>query len=411
MFIIWLIQISKVKRGMKLLGGILLVVGTAIGGGMLALPIATSPAGFINSSLLLFFCWLIMTISAFLLLEVNLWLPRNSHVISMARVTLGPLGQLVAWVTYLLLLYSLLAAYIAGGGDIFKNLLSLIHVTPPESLTLVVFTALFGYVVYHGIRSVDLVNRLLMFFKLGAFVVLVAFISPHVTVDNLRGGEFKTLTMSLTVAIASFGFATIIPSLRIYFHDDIKKLRLVIWAGSLIPLVCYIIWDFAILGVIAREGDHGLISMLHSGRSTSEFVNVLRVLLNRETITTSARFFTSICLLTSFLGVALCLSDFLADGFGMEKVGKNKIIISLATFVPPLLIVIFYPGAFISALSYAGVFCIILLLLFPALMAWFGRYRKKIATGYQVPGGKPLLICMMGLAVVIIINSVIQMVA
>jgi tyrosine-specific transport protein len=392
---------------MKLIGGILLVVGTAIGGGMLALPIATSPAGFINSSLLLLFCWALMTVSAFLILEVNLWLPRNSHIISMAKATLGVWGQLIAWVCYLLLLYSLLAAYIAGGSDIFKNLLQLLHISFPTWMTLVLFTFILGYIVYHGIRSVDLVNRGLMFAKLGAFIILVALLLPFVSPTKLSGGQFSTLAMSITVALTSFGYATIIPSLRIYFHDDISMLRKVIWAGSLIPLICYVIWNLAIMGIISREGDNGLIAMLHSGRSTSECVNQLSIILQKSSITSFARIFTSVCLLTSFLGVALCLSDFLSDGMNLEKVGKNKLIISAATFIPPLLTVIFYPGAFITALSYAGIFCVVLLLIFPALMVWYGRYKKKIATGFQVPGGKALLLLLMIVGLLIIGHSAI----
>ena len=81
----------------KLIGGILLIVGTSIGGGMLALPIATSYLGFYGSLLLFVGCWLVMTSAALLLLEVNLWLPENSNLISMAKATIGQSGQIVAW--------------------------------------------------------------------------------------------------------------------------------------------------------------------------------------------------------------------------------------------------------------------------------------------------------------------------
>ena len=395
---------------MKLLGGILLITGTAIGGGMLALPIATSSIGFVHSSLLLFFCWFIMTASAFLILEVNLWLPANSNIISMAKATLGKAGELMAWVTYLLLLYSLLAAYIAGGGDFFKNLLNLIHVSLPDWLTLTIFTSILASIVYHGIKSVDMVNRGLMFAKLGAFFGLVTLVMPHIELPKLAQGEFKALTGSITVAITSFGFATIIPSLRSYFHDDIKKLRFAIAVGSLIPLVCYIIWDMAIMGVIPREGVHGLIGMAHSGRSTSEFVNELSSLLQRDSITTFARVFTSVCLLTSFLGVSLCLSDFLTDGLGLVKTLKNKLIVNVATFLPPLLIVMFFPGMFIAALTYAGICCVVLLALLPALMAWYGRYHRNIAYGYRVFGGKPLLLLLIILSLGIIAQSILALI-
>lgn len=395
----------------KLIGGTLLVIGTSIGGGMLALPIATAQAGFLHSTLLLFGCWFVMTAGAFLLLEANLWLPENSNIISMARATLGTGGQIIAWVTYLLLLYSLLAAYMAGGADFLNNLLGTLHFHLPEWLACLLFAGLLGYVVYHGIRSVDLVNRVLMFGKLGAFLILLILVLPYVLPSKLEGGDLQYITASTTVALTSFGFSTIVPSLRTYFNHDVKKLRLVILLGSLIPLMCYILWDLAIMGVIPREGAGGLIEMQTAGHSTSEFVNELSRILDKSVITGFARFFTSICLATSFLGVALCLADFLADGLGLEKHSKHDWVIYSATFGPPLLIVLFSPGIFISALSYAGVYCTVLLILLPALMVWVGRYRKSIASGYRVMGGKPLLAGLILISILIIVQSVIEKIA
>ena len=66
----------------KLLGGVLLIVGTTIGAGMLALPVATAQLGFWTSVGMLIGCWGIMTLCAFLFLEVNLWLPPNTNLIS-----------------------------------------------------------------------------------------------------------------------------------------------------------------------------------------------------------------------------------------------------------------------------------------------------------------------------------------
>src|SRR3990167_3066784 len=139
----------------KLLGSILLIVGTSIGAGMLALPIATAQLGFVGSLILLFSCWFVMTAGAFLILEVNLWLPQNSNLVSMAKATIGPLGQIISWITYLLLLYSLLCAYIAGGSDLFHNLFVASQIPIPTWGASLLFTLLFGFIVYLGIRSVD----------------------------------------------------------------------------------------------------------------------------------------------------------------------------------------------------------------------------------------------------------------
>lgn len=377
----------------KLIGGILLIVGTSIGGGMLALPVSTAEVGFTNSLVFLFFCWLVMTAGALLVLEVNLRLPPGSSMISMAKATLGVPGQIIAWITYLFLFYTLLAAYISGGSDVFNALLHKANLNLPTWLTSIVFTALFSLVVYKGIRSVDYVNRGLMFGKLGVYVVLVAVISPQVSPTGLVGGSARAITGTLMVLITSFGFASIVPSLRDYFEDDIPTLRRVILFGSLIPLFCYILWDAVIMGVVAREGDNGLIALMSSEHATSGLTEALHQSVNNQWISGFFGFFTSICMVTAFLGVSLGLFDFLADGLKLKKSGNQRQYTLALTFLPPLAIVLFKPGIYLHALSYAGICCVILLLLLPTVMAWQGRKTCVLAPAesHMVPGGNPSL--------------------
>lgn len=389
----------------KLLGCILLIVGTSIGAGMLALPIAAAQLGFFGSIILLFVCWFVMTAGAFLILEVNLWLPQNSNLISMAKSTLGPLGQIISWVTFLLLLYSLLSAYIAGGSDLFHHFIMSSH--SPEWVSTIIFTLIFGTIVYLGIRIVDYVNRGLMFFKFVAYLLVIILLAPLISSVNLAAGDLKniTSTTAITVTITSFGFAAIVPSLRIYFAGDIKKLKKAIIFGSLIPLICYIAWDAVIMGVIPLDGPQSLKALLHSDNSTSDLVSTLSTTAAKPSITFFVKLFTSICVLTSFLGVGLCLADFLADGFQVEKKGMNSIFIHLLTFIPPMIIVLFYPRAFIQALEYSGIYCIILLILLPAWMAWRGRYYRNVAKGFRVIGGKSLLAFLIVFSLVMIVKA------
>ncbi len=376
----------------KLIGGILLIVGTSIGGGMLALPVSTAEVGFTNSIFFLFFCWLVMTAGALLVLEVNLRLPAGSNMISMAKSTLGMPGQIIAWITYLFLLYTLLSAYISGGSDVFNNLLHKVGINLPTSVTSILFTILFSLIVYKGIRSVDYVNRGLMFGKLGVYALLIVIISPHASSEGLTGGSARAFTGTLMILVTSFGYASIIPSLRDYFGDDIRSLRRVILLGSLIPLACYIIWDAVIMGVVSREGDNGLIALMSSEHATSGLTEALSQSVQSQWISGFFGFFTSICMLTAFLGVSLGLFDFLADGLKLKKSGSQGKYILALTFLPPLAVVLLNPGIYLHALSYAGVCCVILLLLLPAIMAWKGRKTCVMSTkGHLVPGGNSSL--------------------
>ena len=111
-------------------------------------------------------------------------------------------------------------------------------------------------------------------------------------------------------------------------------------------------------------------------------------------------------MLTSFLAVSLGLSDFLSDGLRIQKTGKGNFIVSLLTFIPPLAIVLFYPGIFVKAVSYAGFFCVILMIFLPAAMAWSGRYRKQLATAdaYRVAGGRlPIILLFIVVALLMVV--------
>lgn len=392
----------------RLLGGILLITGTSIGAGMLGLPIAAAQLGFAGAVALLFICWLMMLACAFLILEVNLWLPQNNNLISMAKNTIGPIGQMVAWVAYLSLLYSLLCAYIAGGSDLFRNLAGMIGISAPIWIASMTFTLVFGTVVYMGINAVDKANRVLMMIKFSTFFIVAYLLAPFISSTKLSAGNVYNITSAsaITVTAAAFGWATLIPSLRAYFAQDIKKLKLAIVIGSLIPLICYVIWDAVIMGVIPLTGNDSLEFILHSTNSTSNLVDTLSTTVNNNSVTFFIKFFTSVCVLTSFLGVALCLTDFLADGLQLEKKGSNNILIHLLTFLPALAIAIFFPNMFIKALEYAGISATVLLILLPAWMAWSGRYQKKIAQGFSVPGGKIFLGMIIVFALFLILHSI-----
>ena len=118
------------------------------------------------------------------------------------------------------------------------------------------------------------------------------------------------------------------------------------------------------------------------------------------------KIFTSICVLTAFVCVSLSLSHYLADGMRMTKLGMSRWFVIAVTFLPPLVIAIFYPRAFIMFLSVAGLCCVLLQAFMPALMAWKVRYTKPMKMSYQVAGGKgALLLSMFASLLIVVISS------
>jgi tyrosine-specific transport protein len=376
----------------KFCGGVLLIAGTSIGAGMLALPVANAATGFVSSSLFLVLCWAFMLLGALLILEVNLYLAPHTNMVSMARTTLGLPGQVCAWVVYLALLYSLISAYISGGSDVLQGLITGLGIPIPAWGSKIVFTVMFGAIVIGGMRPVDYINRGLMFVKLSVYVLLVLMIAPKITINHLAGGEPRAIYGTVLVLVTSFGFASIVPSLRNYFAEDPLKIRLAMWIGSTIPLFCYIVWDAIIMGALPVSGTDSLLSLMHAERANTALIKALEHTMVNSWIDEIFWIFTSICMLTAFLAVSLGLTDFLADGLKISKQGRRGYVIYALTFGPPLFISVLVPGLFMKGLSYAGLFCVLLLVLLPVMMAWRGRYAKNLTGPYRVPGGKALLL-------------------
>jgi tyrosine-specific transport protein len=124
-----------------------------------------------------------------------------------------------------------------------------------------------------------------------------------------------------------------------------------------------------------------------------------------NTVVLLTKLFTSICVLTAFVCVSLSLSDYLADGLRLSKEGGQKIIVMISTFAPSLLTAIFFPRAFIMFLSVAGLCCVVLQSLMPAMMAWNVRYTQRFNMTYQVAGGRLALIASMAASVLVIVIS------
>lgn len=376
----------------RFIGAILLIIGTSIGSGMLALPMVIAPVGFYNGLGLLVAAWAMMTLAAFYILEVNLWFPAGSNMMTMAHETLGRVGQLVTLCTYMILLYALLSAYAAGGGSLFHYLSTFINLDVPRWLDTMSFVVILGAILFEGVGVVDKSNRVVMTIKFVIYFCLLILIMHHVKASFLAGGELMAFKGAVLVVVTSFGYATIIPTLRDYLDSDVTKLRLAIGIGSLSALLIYVLWDLCVQGTTDRNGTYGLITALHTRDVITQLSHAMTHHINSRWIRSLMRAFTTICMVTSFLGVAQSLKDFVADGLKLQRMGRSSKRVILITLLPPLLIVLWNPMLFVEGLKYAGIMCVVLLMLIPTLMVWRGRYRLKLSKGYEVLGGKAVII-------------------
>ncbi len=385
------------KHG-SVLGGILLIAGSCIGAGMLALPVITGVAGFGPSIVMLLIAWLFMTSTSLLLLEANLAIGHNLSLISIAERTLGKTGKFLCWLLFIFLFYSLSIAYIAASGSILKVIVNdLFGWELPEMWGSILFTVIFGIVIYLGTKPVDYLNRLLMVGLIVAYCILILLGSAHIQASYLAVNVWKYSFAALPVLVISFGFHNMIPTLAMYLKGDVKRLRITVLVGSLIPLLIYILWEAVMLGIIPIEGRSGLLSALDKGEVATE---ALRAVVGRSWINTVAQAFALFAITTSFLAQSLSLVDFLSDGLKIPKVGMGRVLLVMLSLIPPFAFAFAYPGLFITALNIAGGFSAVILFgVMPVLMVWILRYKRRAQMASMYPWGRPALIAVIFIAV------------
>lgn len=382
-------------KSLKLLGGIFIVAGTTIGAGMLALPATTAFGGFFPALALFALCWLLMLCTAFFFLDVNLAVKGEPNFITMAGKTLGSWGKGVSWIVYLLLLYSLLAAYITAGSPLFAAAIKAITgVGLPAYLTPFCLPIIFGFFVYLGTESVDYVNRLLMVGLIITFLLLAGVIPMHIEPKFLLHVDMPAITIAIPVIFTSFGYHSVIPTLSTYLKHDRKQLRLAIVIGSLLPLLFYLFWLALVLGVVP------IATLGQVWQQGDVVTDALARAVQAPWLGFVAQFFTFFAVITSVLGVALGLCDFLIDGLKLKRTWDGRLIAIFLTFLPPLIFVFTYKRAFYLALDHAGALVAILLGMLPAAMAW----KIKTPKFYSTPLGRVLLsaIILISFSVVIV---------
>lgn len=368
-------------------GGMLLVAGSCIGAGMLALPILTGLAGFFPSLSMLLAAWAFMTFTGLLVVEIIGWFFRPVNFLSMTEEALGKTGRLVAWISYVFLFYSLLVAYIAASGSIFSVICqSLFHFTISSWAASLFFTLFFGWIVYLGTRISDLFNRILMAGLILAYFGMIGIGIFRIDSGLLLHWAPQYLFSSLPVLVISFGFQNMIPSLSAYMKGDLKRVRLTILGGSFITFFIYLIWSILVLGIVPFDGVNGI---LESYKQGAEATVALHAILGSDAITYFAQFFAFFAIVTSFLAQGLALIHFLGDGFKMDKIRNKTVYLTLLALIPPLIFALYNPNIFFKALNFGGgIFAMILFGILPVLMAWVGRYRKNLTSNYHVCGGK-----------------------
>jgi tyrosine-specific transport protein len=396
----------------KKIGAILLVAGTCIGSGMIALPMVLAKLGLIPSILLMLLIWFIMYYTSLINLELNLQAGQGLSLGALGRYFSGRTAEFIGTLSLKLLSYSLLAVFIYGGSSILQELLlSKLSLEYSFSTIATWYTAIVIGILLLPITFIDHFNRLLFMGLLIVVTVLIAVLA--ITADwcdlplfSDQYSKLSTWTALIPVVFTSFGFQVIFHTLTSYCNKKVNILRQAFFWGSLIPAVIYTLWICSILSVVYHNNPLFYCKMIAGEAEVGELIQVLSHITKWQSVQFLIWCISLLAIATSVIGVGIGLCDSLKRMLS-KSVSNTKalsIAAALSTVLPAYLVVIYVPNAFITVLGFAGMVLAIIAILLPVYLFWKIRTQQLY---YPILRKKWLIHFSVGIAILVIISELV----
>jgi tryptophan-specific transport protein len=383
--------------GKSLLGGAMIIAGTAVGAGMFSLPVVGAGMWFSYSILMMLGVWFCMLVSGLLLLETNLHFEPGASFDTLTRETLGNFWRIVNGLSIAFVLYILAYAYISGGGSVVNQSLQASGIELPQSIAGLVFALGLAFIVFISTKAVDRITTVMLGGMIITFFLAIGDLLIDVDTAKLfmPSGEDKFLPYMLAAipfGLVSFGYHGNVPSLVKYYGKDPCTIIKAIVIGTLIAFVIYVCWLVATMGNISRIE---FVDIIAQGGNMGVLVSALSDVMSSSWLTTMLTIFANLAVASSFLGVTLGLFDFLADLFGFDESRTGRFKTAAVTFLPPTVLGLLFPNGFLVAIGFAALAATIWTAIVPALMAYKIRKKFPDATSFKVPGGNVVIVIVM----------------
>lgn len=356
----------------KIIYGSSLTFGTIVGAGMFSLPIASVHAWSFGAIILLAFTWIIMLISGLMLLETSAHFPIGTSFHTLVRATLGPYWNYINNIAMFFCGYILIYAYISYGSCLLESFFYFPMGTP-KCISVLMFTALLSFFIWYSIDWVGKTSFILLTGMIVSFSILLIFLSQNTSLDNLFlinepskkiYPEVTSLLPIIAFFLCSFGFHQIVPSLVIKFKSNTGQIRSSLIFGTFGALLFYGIWLVMVFGNLSFSDIERI-----SSQGGNVDILLKHLFTEKPTLLVSGALtlFSSLTIISSFLGVGAGMFDFIADLRCARNDPTSRLTTICCVMVPPAVCCMIAPDGFIQAIGYAGLCATIWATITPAL--------------------------------------------
>ena len=316
-----------------------IVTGYGVGGGIMTVPYLTSLSGILPLFMLLVVGYIVSILLHLMIVEMMLRDDESSQMVEVLNKYLfrGKGGAIFTWIFFVLIIfgfYASLLAYVAGGGEILNELISV-----PGWAGQVIFYAIAASVVFFGLKVVGISEKYAIFVIIIVVLILVVdtLLKPFKLDFKAVGGVKEGLAL---FGMIMFSFASFfsVPQAVEGLSWNQKKAPWAVIAGIGMTFVIVLVITLMALGAAGGSNvavtENAIIGWAEALGGVPFYLGNIFVLL---------------AMLTSFWAISLALAVVL-----QERLGWKERIAWLVSTLPCLIIVILMPLGFLDYMGIAG---------------------------------------------------------
>ncbi|CAK9067186.1 unnamed protein product [Durusdinium trenchii] len=229
-----------------------LVTGTAIGGGFLALPYTTAPSGFVPSFVVMLFSWALLFVQAQVATDLLVEESKGEAVsfAVAAQRRLGSKGEIVISVLFLLLMMTTLVSQYAEAGALFSTLTGM-----PQNLARLLLSLALAILTWKSptTRTAAVNGLLTLGFVLASFVVFGTGL-PLAHWDRLLRSDWRNYARSFPTILQLFVYLEVTPSIGSLLQLQPSRMKRAIFVGSVLLLILETAWSALGLALVPFHG-------------------------------------------------------------------------------------------------------------------------------------------------------------
>ena len=316
----------------KLIESAATLVGCTIGAGVLGIPYVVRKSGFIIGLLDMFIIFVLFLTLNLMLGEISLSTKKTHQLSGYLEKYVGKTGKLLMTLALIISIMGAMFAYLIATGNFLSVLIN--NSLKYSSVYSILFFAIVGIIIYLGLESVEESELWMMYIFIFAIIIIFALSIPHINIENLTTWHLSNLFYPYGVLLFAFLGLPVISEVREEVKGEEKILKKSIILGTTIPLILYIMFVIAIVGIAGANTTQTAILNL---RVLGKVVEDLGLIFG---ITTMA---------TTFIALGLAMMDIYTYDFGVKKFNSW-----ILTLTPPLLLFLFGTHNFTNVLSITG---------------------------------------------------------